>query len=68
MIIRNICLLNAWQNLISVARFGYDNSVSLQTTSTGHLGAPVLAHVATRSGLQTNDAPRNRKGLRLLVV
>ena len=41
------------------SRFGYDNSVSLQTDDVGHVVAAVLAHVACVVGLQTNDVRRN---------
>ena len=36
------------------AGFGYDNSVSLQTTDAGHMCAAVLADVACVVGLQTD--------------
>ena len=45
------------------AGFGYDNSVSLQIDDEGHVGAAVLAHVASVVGLQNNDVRRNWKGL-----
>ena len=40
---------------LSKAGFSYDNSVSLHTDDTGHVGAAVLAHVAYVVGLQTNE-------------
>ena len=41
------------------AGFGYNNSVSLQTDDSGHVGAAVLAHFAYVVGFQTNDVLRN---------
>ena len=70
--IRN-CLRALLFAQLSLARFSYDNSTSLQPASADHLGAAVmasllvLAQVAYRSGLQTNDARRNRNGIHLFI-
>ena len=55
--------MNKWLCALTLAPFGYDNSVSLQTDDAGHVGAAVLVHVACIVGLQTNDVFHNWKGL-----
>ena len=48
------CYMNPFDSrpvpVASKAGFGYDNSVSLQTDDAGHVGAAVLAHVASVVG------------------